>query len=132
MSTVSPAPEVQLAICRESQTDGHDWSIYAVSKAAESVSVCVLRSQWEWGDVGHTIQPRNVVTLPPGAAAQILRVNDDDAEVSMSLSLRVESTSGQHVVTFDLGKLYRYRDPVMLSAPRKTGWLRSSSTVTQP
>lgn len=105
MSTVPPAPELQLAICRESLTDGHDWRIYAVNNAAESVSVCVLRCQWVGGDAGHTIKARNVVTLPPGEAARILRVNDGDAEVSMSLSLRVESSSGQQVVTCELGKL---------------------------
>lgn len=132
ISTASPTPAVQLAVCRETQTDGHDWSIYAVNNAAESVSVCVLRGQSEWGDASHTFEPRNVVTLPPGAAEQILRVNDDDAEMALSLSLRVESPSGQHVVIYELGKLYRYRDPIMLSAPRKTGWLRSATIVTPP
>jgi len=131
MSAVPQSTEIQLAVCRESQADGNEWSIYAVNTATEPVLVIVLQSEWEWGDVGHTIKPGREVTLLPGAVAQILRVSDDDAEVSMSLSLRVASTVGQHLVSYELGKLYRYREPNMVPTLRKLGWLRTSTTVTQ-
>ena len=131
MSAVPQSPEVQLAICRESQADGNEWSIYAVNNAAEPILVRLLRGAWEWGDVGHTIKPAREVTVPPRAAAQILRVNDGDAEVSLSLSLHVESTAGKHLASYELGKLYRYREPKMLPTPRKLGWLRTSTTATR-
>jgi hypothetical protein len=131
MSAVPQSTEIQLAVCREPQADGNEWSIYGINTGTEPVLVIMLRSEWEWGDVGNAIKPRREFNLLPGAFAQILRVSDDDAEVSMSLSLQVASTVGKHLVSYELGKLYRYREPKMLPTLRKLGWLRTSTTVTQ-
>jgi hypothetical protein len=62
--------------------------------------------------------------LPARSHARIWRVDSDNAEISMSLSLRLRIGDTQRRAEFELGKLYRYRDPVHIERLGTVGWLR--------
>lgn len=117
-------PLTQIAVCREALDDGNDWSIYFVSAFDTVVDVVVTRVEFEWGDRGHSVTGAQRVTVPAGGVARIWRVSGDDAEVSMSLSLRIYTPTREAPLHFELSRLYRYRDPMLLPQIGLPGWLR--------
>ena len=108
------------------------WSIYLLNDLPNTIDAVVERLTYEWGDMGHSQAPRTRFTLPAAAVARICRVTDDDAELSMSVTLQIGMISDVGRVSFELGKLYRYRDQTFIEVLGKAGWLRSADEVRPP
>ena len=122
---------IAVAVCRERLPDGLEWSVYFVNGLATDVEVTLERVGFEWGDRGHSTAPRQRTSVAAQASARIWRVNDDDAELSMSLSVHVRTPAQQFRATFELGKLYRYRNPAPLIHVGRSGWLRPPDHLVQ-
>jgi len=115
-----------IAVCRESLDDDNEWSIYALNQLAEPAILIVEHADWEWGDMGHSKQPRLEVPLPGNGAARVMRVDGSDAELRMSVTLLFSANGVRTRLSFELGMLYRYQDPKVLGMSGLTGWLREA------
>ena len=123
-----PTPP-QVAVRRQPLPDGKEWSIYVLNGFATAVEVRVESASFEWGDRGHSVEHHVHIPVDAHSSALLLRVDDGDAEISMELSLRILSPSQDLRATFELGKLYHYRNPQALPHLGFTGWIRHPERV---
>jgi len=122
---IAPVP-CRVAVCREALHDGNEWSIYVLNDVPGTIDVIVEQVAFEWGDFGHSQAPGTRFTVPADSVARVCRVDGGDAELSMSLTLRIATSVENSRVSFELGKLYSYRDPTLIAALGTAGWLRSA------
>lgn len=114
-------------VSRRRPTDGGDaWSIHLVNGLSRSVVAVIEQVAFEWGDMGHSKSPMTQLRLPPGAVHEICQVDGDDAEMSMSLVVRITSETQSFRVSFELSRLYRYRNPTFITALGRMGWQREA------
>jgi hypothetical protein len=124
MQSASPLPFL-LAVCREDLGDERDWTLYFLNDLPSAVEVVIERVSYEWGDMGHTEATGERVHVASEGAARLWRVDDSAAEISASVVLRVLAPQGERRVTFELGKLYRYREPTYIEKLGRPGWVRT-------
>lgn len=124
ISHIPPVP-CRAAVCREALADRNEWSVYLLNDLPCTIDVIVEHIDYEWGDLGHSQRPGTRFTLPPAGIARVCRVDDDDAELSMTISLLITAHAKNCRAAFELGKLYHYRDPMPIEALGMAGWLRS-------
>ena len=128
MPDMSSPPQV--AVRRQPLPDGKEWSIYVLNSLATAVEVTVESASFEWGEIGHALEQRGEhIPVAAGSSALLLRVDDNDAEIGMSLSLRILSPGRELRASYELGKLYQYRDPQALPHLGFSGWIRQPERV---
>jgi len=101
------------------------WSIYILNDMSCFIEVKLARVSFEWGDRGHYVAPGNTVGLQSGCATLLWREGWEGAEMNMEVSIEVRTSGQQAGLSFELGKLYRSREPTIISELGKPGWVHS-------
>ena len=125
-------PSCRVAVCREDIADGKEWSIYLLSDHDSPVDVTLERVSYEWSDNGHSEAPASRFQLSAHGSCLIWREGWEGAEMSMELRVRVEAGESQITLTYELGKLYRKRDPAKIDELGKLGWLQLPTASLRP
>lgn len=113
----------RLAACREDLGDGKEWSLFVLNDTDAPIDVALQRVAYEWGDRGHSAAPGLRVVVAARSAERLWREGWEGAEMNMELGLEVESSGTRTRLAFELGKLYRRRNPVPIAGIDLPGWL---------
>lgn len=113
----------RVAACREDLSDGSEWSLYVLNDLGEPIEVMLKRVSYEWVDNGHSVAPGTRLHLRQYQTGLLWREKWEGAEMNMELQLHVEAGEKQMWLSFELGKLYRKRNPVEIEGLGRLGWL---------
>jgi hypothetical protein len=114
----------RVAACREEMADGKEWSIYLLSDHDSPVDVTLERVSYEWGDSGHSEAPATRFHLPAHSHCLLWREGSEGSEMNMEFRVQVKSGASHATLIYELGKLYRKRDPARIDELGKPGWLQ--------
>ncbi len=117
-------PACRVAVCLEGLADGKEWSIYLLSDHESPVDVTLERVSYEWGDNGHSEAPATRFHLPARGNCLLWREGSEGSEMNMELRVQVTSGASHATLIYELGKLYRKRDPARIDELAKPGWLQ--------
>jgi len=113
----------RLAVSREELNDGKEWSIFVLNDMLSPMEVTLVRVSYEWGDQGHSAVPAILLQVPARGNVLLWREGSDGSELNVEVSLQIESLGQRANVSFELGKLYRKRNPVLIEELSRAGWL---------
>jgi len=113
----------RLAVCHEELNDGKEWSIFVLNDMQSPMDVTLERVSYEWGDQGHSAVPTIHLQVAARGNALLWREDSDGSELNVELSLQIESLGQRANLNFELGKLYRKRNPVLIEELSRAGWL---------